>query len=140
MTGQARDAAIAPGDVWCEKCQGVYGRGHAKVAHRQAGLFGWRDWTLTHRVVSQMYVLGLISGSGAQGTGHGWRLTFVHFRGSRPYILGMQGFTWGRIPLWHRLRFGHWPETVWGGMCGVCAPWPCCGATGFDHEEGCTDA
>jgi hypothetical protein len=136
------DAALGrdPGWTWCDECQGEYPRGHRKVAHRTPGIFRWRQRRWWSWLVGRMYVLGIISGSVHSGSETGWIVHSLGWRGSRPYILGTQSFSWGRVPLWHRLRFGHWPETVWMGLCGVCAPWPCCGATGFDHKEGCSDA
>jgi hypothetical protein len=106
-----------------------------------AGFLRWRDRGITHRIVHKLYVLGVISGSGATTNGryqteHGWRLTFVSFHGRRPYVLGLEREAWG-YP-WHLLRYRHWPEMVWG-CCGKCAPWPCCGATGYEHAEGCGD-
>lgn len=100
------------------------------------GIFRWRQRRWWGWCCTQMYVLGIVSGGVSSGHPDGWiRRNF--WRGERPYILGFQKHTWGRWPLWHRVRFGHWPETVWMGLCGICAPWPCCGATGMEHAEGC---
>ena len=102
----------------------------------QPGILLWRQRQWWGWLVGRMYVLGISSGSVAKGHEDGW----IHrpfFRGDRPYILGFRKFSWGRWPLAHRLRYGHWPVTVHLGMCGVCAPWPCCGSTGYGHEEDC---
>ncbi|MCR4338810.1 MAG: hypothetical protein NUW01_02870 [Gemmatimonadaceae bacterium] len=80
------------------------------------------------------YTVGLISGSAWQGGGRG---TYrVSFRGKRPYVLYLRREEWG-YP-WHWLRYRHWPEMVFG-FCGKCGPWQCCGATGYDHAEGCEE-
>ena len=125
---------------WCDECQGEYGPGHRKMAHRTAGILRWRQRRLWGWLVGRMYVLGIISGSVASGHERGWIYHSLHWRGERPYIFGFQKHGWGRLPFWHRIRYGHWPETVWLGMCGVCGPWQCCGATGFDHADDCPEA
>ena len=51
---------------------------------------GWREWRITHRATSRAYVLGIISGSGSQGTGSGWRLLYVHFRGKQRMLFALQ--------------------------------------------------
>ncbi len=100
-------------------------------------LTSWREWELTHRLVSRAYGLGIISGSGSSSTASGrWRLFHVSFRGRRPYILNRKRREWGAP--WHRLKYGHWPEWIWG-FCGKCGPWDCCGATGVDHAPGCKE-
>jgi hypothetical protein len=98
----------------------------------------WRRWRITLRAASSAYALGIIAGSGQKGcpgARGGWELVYINWRGSRPYVLGLERERWG-YPL-HWLRYRHWPEPVWAGMCGKCAPWPCCGATGFDHADDC---
>ncbi len=95
----------------------------------------WRRWKITLWAAHRAYALGVIAGSGQRGTGTGWELMFVHFRGRRPYVLGIERERWG-YPL-HWLRHGHWPEPVVFGLCGKCSPWPCCGATGLDHADDC---
>lgn len=97
----------------------------------------WRRWRLTHRLASRAYVLGIISGSGSRGTGDGWELFYIGWRGRRPYVLGLEREAWGHP--WHFIRHRHWPLMVWGGICGKCAPWPCCGATGMDHADDCEE-
>jgi hypothetical protein len=62
-------------------------------------------------------------------------LFYVSFRGQRPYVLGLKREAWG-YP-WHLIRYRHWPVSVGMGMCGKCAPWPCCGATGLNHADDC---
>ena len=140
--GWCFECHITPGDnYYCAACDGFYGsKRHVKLAHPKPGPFRWRQRRWWSWLVGQMYALGIIAGSVHSGHEGGWIVHGLHWRGSRPYILYMHGYTWGRVPLWHRLRRGHWPETVYLGMCGVCAPWQCCGATGFDHAEGCPDA
>jgi len=84
------------------------------------------------------YVLGLISAFGVTGAEDGcWRVCYVGWRSARPYVLGLKRERWG-YP-WHFLRTGHWPRPVWAGLCGICAPWPCCGATGYDHADDCEE-
>jgi hypothetical protein len=94
---------------------------------------GRRRWF--ERVVSRAYVLGIISASCWRGGGYG--VTWISWRGKRPYVLGFKRIQWYAIP--HLLRYRHWPLRVWGGMCGKCGPWQCCGAVGFDHAEGCPE-
>lgn len=103
------------------------------------GRGGRRD--VTHRLVGRLYWLGVISGSGATTNGrfeteYGWRLTHVSWKGARPYVLGFKRQNWAP---WHRIRRGHWPYTISLGLCGRCSPWPCCGAIGLDHAEGCDE-
>lgn len=84
---------------------------------------------------SKLYVLGVISGSGF-GSFHRdgvWRYDAhinLDFR-PRPYVLGRQRKFWFHLP-----RFGHGYYEVMG-MCGKCAPWPCCGSIGYDHAADC---
>ena len=100
------------------------------------GLFRWRAWRWLRWV--DLYILyssGLTSGGGVSGSKWGWLLHNPHWRGKRVYILWIKRRKWG-YP-WHLLRTGHWPNPVIWGICGKCCPWPCCGATGYDHVEGC---
>ena len=132
--------AVDDDDVYCAVCDGVYGKGHAKFAHPRPGPFRFRQRHWYGWLAMQMYSFGIISGSIASGAEGGWIVHGLGWGGKRPYILGRRKYEWGRWPLWHRLRYGHWPETVWLGMCGVCGPWQCCGATGFDHAPDCPEA
>lgn len=94
----------------------------------------WRSWRLTHRLAGQAYGTGIISGAAYTGG----RVEWVRFRGRRVYVLWLKREAWGHP--WHFVRAGHWPLPVWMGMCGKCAPWPCCGAVGYDHEPDCEGA
>lgn len=129
------------GDVYCAACDGIYGKGHAKVAHPKPGPFRFRQRRWYGWLVHWMYGVGIIGGSIWSGHADGWIVHGLRWRTwPRPYILGRPRRAWGRWPLVHRLCYGHWPETVWLGRCGVCGPWDCCGATGFDHAPDCPEA
>lgn len=101
------------------------------------GVLRWRQRRWWHWLVSQLYTLGVISSNVSSGHPDGWIVWGLGWRGKRPYILGIERERWGHP--WHRVRRGHWPNNVGIGICGFCAPWPCCGATGYDHAEGCDE-
>lgn len=99
------------------------------------GFLRWRQRKWWSRLSLQMYVAGITSGGIHSSAPGGW-IVSNHYRGKRPYILWLKREEWG-YPL-HFLRYHHWPRNVWG-FCGVCAPWQCCGAVGFDHAEDCEE-
>lgn len=120
---------------WCAECEGHYPPGHRKIAHRTPGIFRWRQRRWWASFVHNAYAAGLISGSVSSGHNGGWIVHSLRWRGRRPYVLWIEAARWEHP--WHRVRRGHWPEPIVMGLCGKCAPWPCCGATGMDHAEGC---
>lgn len=95
----------------------------------------WRHWRLTGRLASWASALGVISGYGIHyGQGHLGCRTFPNsLRGRRPYVLWVQRETWRCL-----LKGRHRRLDV-GGLCGRCAPWPCCGSTAVDHLPSCRD-
>jgi hypothetical protein len=97
------------------------------------GLFRWRQRRWWGWLSMKMYTAGITSHGVHSGHADGW-IVRNGYRGKRPYILGIERERWGDP--WHRVKYGHWPERVWG-FCGKCAPWACCGATGAEHAEGC---
>ncbi len=116
------------------------------------GRWHWRRWRLTHWLLSRAYVLGLIAGSGLSTHCHfdlldctcpghpGWGWVadhvLIHPRKGRPYLLGWETWKWGCL-----LRRRHWPsDPIDLGMCGRCAPWPCCGAITEAHAPTCAEA
>lgn len=119
------------------------------------GPWHWRRWRLTGWVFGRLYVLGITAWGATYGNkctrpmslrsdcpGHqGWVIRGPGWgaldpRRKRVYVLGMR--TEWLLLLPTCLRAGHWPLWLEGMGCGKCTPWPCCGATGYDHAEGCT--
>ena len=125
----------------------------AQPPTRCYGRWHWRRWRLTRWVFSRLYVWGITATGGCTGNkceglgslrrdcpghpGWGWIARGPGWRsllGRRVYVLGVRT-DWLRM-LPRCLRAGHWPLEVMG-FCGKCAPWPCCGATGYDHAAWC---
>ena len=102
---------------------------------RQCRHWGWRRWKLTHKLIGWAYRLGLTSNGGGWAHGDGCDGCLptgsVRWRGKRVYILGRSRESWTC------LRSGHRRREVMHGICGVCAPWPCCGSTAEEHVNGC---
>ncbi len=104
-----------------------------------------RETPMRRRALRLAYTLGIVSGTGwTLDRPDGWRITHIGFRGRRTYILGVDRdrFTQRRHCYrsqiaghgrWHRYS----PTQMLGDICGVCCPWPCCGATGEDHAADC---
>jgi hypothetical protein len=123
------------------------------------GRWHWRRWRLTAWVFGRLYWLGITATGGSSGNhcaepgalrddclghpgwgfwvhrGPGWRA--LDPRKGRVYVLGIRTEWLALLP--YCLRNGHWPLWLEGMGCGKCAPWPCCGAVGYDHAEGCSD-
>ena len=103
----------------------------------------WRRWRITHWLIDKAYALGLISGAGFVSQPHDRGPQAAHgiyWRGSRPYVL-----FWPREKWVCLLRYRHrpyWPDgrPIFGGRCGKCLPWPCCGSIDLHHVEGCPEA
>lgn len=96
----------------------------------------WRYWSLTSKVASRAYVLGVIGGYGQSMEASGWRVCGFRWRGSRPYILGVKREVWRCWLIGHHRR----GEEVGFGFCGKCVPWTCCGSQAADHAAGCAEA
>lgn len=139
-TSQVPDGSLMGSRYWtCDECGGEFDvdvtpSRHKRYAHPSVGLFRWRQRRWWGWLSRHLYTLGISSGGCHSGHGDGW-IVRNHYRGRRPYVLGIKRERWGDP--WHRIRYGHWPNRVVIGMCGTCCPWPCCGATGLDHAEGC---
>ena len=91
----------------------------------------WWKWGITRWFARHGYSLGIISGSswgnmcGPCGT-----VTRLRWRGSRPYILGVQREAWGcLIKRHHRRATSH----ISAGLCTKCLPCPDCGSTDPNH-------
>lgn len=115
----------------------------------------WRRHHWVRRVSSWLYVSGITYSGGssqmggiASYPGSGWVYSLPRWshvlprRGGRlrPYVLGLPDWWWHcQLTQGRRLRDRHrpYPPAVLG-ICGRCAPWPCCGAPGWDHAENCT--
>lgn len=113
----------------------------------------WRRWRLTRWLFGRLYWLGITAWGGSIGNhcqlfvpypdpcrghppGWGWVAHGPGWRSlirPRYYVLGWEAWKWGCL-----LRRRHWPaEHIGLGMCGRCAPWPCCGATTRAHAAWC---
>lgn len=126
-----------PDDEWCYPpgcayCSyDAFAAGHRECEH--AGHGRWRRWRLTHKLELWAYSMGIVAGGGTRhGGGCRGCLIGPRWRGKRPYILGLQREEWSC------LRRGHRRRDVYG-WCGVCAPSPCCGSTGYEHAETCPE-
>ncbi len=119
----------------CPECQLMpYFEDEAKA--RQCRHWAWRRTKVWRRLVSTMYVLGVIPGSASSwGNGHDWCVTVGGLYGRRPYILGVPRETWRCWLKGHRRG-----EEVGFGFCGKCVPWTCCGSTVEAHADGCGEA
>jgi len=129
----------------------------AEPPSRCLGRWHWRRWRLTGAVFSLLYVSGVTANGGSSGNhcprpgtlrddcpghpgwgwvhrGPGWRM--LDPRRRRFYVLGMRTEWLELLP--NCLRARHWPLWLEGMGCGRCAPWPCCGAIGYDHAERCS--
>jgi len=100
----------------------------------------WRRWTITHRFATFLYASGITSNGGSVswgGEGHNACHTLPRLDlHARPYILGVSRDTWRCWLIGHHRR----GEEVGFGLCGKCMPWPCCGATTYDHAPSCEEA
>lgn len=96
----------------------------------------WRYWRISKRLLSKLYVLGVVKGwATASGGPHGQhgsyvsgRVSWSFFRG--PYALGKQDWWWSclRRQGFH-LRGRHRPIRPWAfGICAACVPCSDCGA------------
>jgi hypothetical protein len=102
-------------------------------AARHARHGAWRRWRLVHRATGWAYLLGVIAGRGVVSS-RSCRgcLTFIAWRGHRPYILGRRREWWSCLILGRHLR----RETAHddGGICTVCAPCWICGSPDPGHD------
>lgn len=129
-----------PDDGWaypppCMYCSyAAIAKAHDGCEHSHHG--AWRRWKIAHWLDRRAYALGLTAGGGRRwGGGCNSCLTGPRWRGKRSYILGWPRENWRCL-----LQGRHWPgEQIGMGLCGKCAPWPCCGSTGYEHAVDCPD-
>lgn len=95
----------------------------------------WKSWRIWQRISSRLYVLGITSSGGGVSYGRcefcgiGRQHSAPHWRGRRPYILGMKREVWYcLLRRGHRYRL-HYPS----GLCSICCPCPECGSTDQNH-------
>jgi hypothetical protein len=126
------DWSYPPPCMYC--CYDLISKQHAPCRH--AGHGRWRRWKITHKLSLWSYSMGITVGGATTWDGHcNGCLNSVRFRGKRHYILGWQREKWRCL-----LVMRHWPgEMVGMGLCGKCAPWPCCGSTFEAHTEDCPE-
>lgn len=145
---QSLEAAVERAELVVLRAQAPRERCH--------GQWHWRRWRLTGWLFARLYVLGVTSNGGGSGTkcgnwlsirndcpghpgwgwvhhGPGWRSLVRR----RVYVLGIRTEWLAQLP--YCLRNGHWPLWLESMGCGKCAPWPCCGAIGYDHAAGCVE-
>lgn len=109
----------------------------------------WRTWKVVKRLMSRLYVLGLVAGySSATRHSHPfyvdriypfWKKNWNGERTLPPYVLGWPVEKWACV-----LRYRHWPYWPDGmpvafGRCGRCVPWQCCDSIERDHAPSCPE-
>lgn len=126
------DDGYPPPCPWC--VIDAEARAHEGCEHARHGR--WRRWKVTHRALLDLYSLGVVAGYGSRiGGGCQGCATGIRF-GRSGYLLGWPRWKWQCL-----LSARHWPgEEVLRGMCGKCAPWPCCGSTRLAHAGECKEA
>jgi hypothetical protein len=116
----ATDTGYEPPCMYC--AWDAINQAHAGCDHSHHGT--WRRWRITHKVVSRLTRLGVLTGPGftysthCRGCLHGFEW------GPGYYLLGWPRWKWRCL-----LRARHWPgEEVLSEVCGKCAPCPECGS------------
>lgn len=112
---------------------------HGEInALRHARHGAWRRWRIVHRATNRAYVLGLISGSGVDWSSSCRScLTYIGWRGRRPYVLGKPRDWWFCLLVGHHIRRETCHES--GGICAVCAPCWVCGSPDPEHDAWACD-
>jgi hypothetical protein len=102
----------------------------------------WNRNRLHERWLSHLYQLGIISSFGIHGGGGGqWHLcSKPHWFGRPVYILYWPREKWECLVM--RRHWPYWPDgnPIAFGLCGRCAPWPCCKSIEHEHAPECEEA
>ena len=110
------------------------------------GKHSWRRWKATRKLSGWLYVTGITSNGGSVSYVGGDLFGGVYTLPSwslhhRPYVLGQRDWWW-RCLIRQFPRFTHRPGPevqAFGGYCGTCDPWWCCGVPDDNHRADCPE-